>query len=390
MKTFLSIVLGAAVGGLALGSALGYIEARLPAASTPEPGKPDTKVARPQQGPVAEFPETTFNFDRIERGTSMKHAFKVRNVGDAPLTIEVLSTTCKCTVGDLADKSIPPGGETDVMLEWTAKTAPGPFRHGASIGTNDPAHSRTELVVEGEVVESTSLQPADMLFGTILTSQSKTASVYVMSNLDEKVEIIKHEFSDPKVAEHIKLEITPAEKSELPLPTALSGARVTATYSAGKSIGPFFTWLTFETNLKNASKLTVPVAGNVMGDISIFGTGWNAAQSMLRIGPVSGKVGKKVPLIVAVRGEHAQSTELEVASVDPPELKVSLGERKEMGAQLIHIPLTIEIPPGTRPMVHISRPNEEPDSGRGDGVVVLKSTHPDTSEVRLLVRFSVE
>ena len=159
---------------------------------------------------------------------------------------------------------------------------------------------------------------------------------------------------------------------------------------AGKSIGPFFTWLTLETNLKSAEKLTVPITGNVVGDISIFGPGWTANQGVLRIGAVSSKQGKVVRLNVAVRGEHAPATKLEVASVDPSELKVSLGKSKEMGKQLVHFPLTLEIPVGTRPMVRIARPGEESDSPQGDGVIVLKSTHPDTTEVRLLIRFSVE
>jgi hypothetical protein len=69
---------------------------------------------------------------------------------------------------------------------------------------------------------------------------------------------------------------------------------------------------------------------------------------------------------------------------------VSLGEPKDMSDSLVHYPLSIEIPVGTRPMVRIARPGEEADSPQGDGVIVLQSTHPDTAEVRLLVRFSVE
>ncbi len=389
MKTVLSIVLFSALAGIGLGSALGYIEARLPAKTSPTTSEPATK---PQtlKGPIAELPETTFNFDRIERGTSMKHAFKIRNVGDAPLKVDVASTTCKCTVGDLGKNEIPPGEETDVMLEWTAKTPPGPFRHGATLSSTDPLRSRIELVVEGDVVESNTLLPPELLFGTVSANGTKDVSTYLVSNLEDEVQITRHEFSDPEVAKQIKLTITPVEKDKLPVAAARSGMKVTATYTASKSIGPFFTWLTLETNLKSAEKLTVPITGNVVGDISIFGPGWTANQGVLRVGAVSSKAGKIVRLNVAVRGEHAQGTQLEVASVDPPELKVSLGEPKEMGKQLVHFPLTLEIPVGTRPMVRIARPGEESDSPHGDGVIVLKSTHPDTTEVRLLMRFSVE
>jgi hypothetical protein len=388
MKPFLSIVLFSTIVGVGLGSALGYIEARLPAKIVTAADKP-AHASEVKLGPVAQVPETTFNFDRIERGTSMKHKFKIRNAGDLPLKLEVLTTTCKCTVGDLQNNEIGPGEETDVELEWTAKTPPGPFRHGATLSSNDPKQSRIELVVEGDVVESNTLMPPDLLFNTVKTNSTKEAVSYLVSNLEDEVQVTKYEFSDPEVAKQIQLNVTPLEGNELP-ESARSGVKITAAYTASKSIGPFFTWLTLETNLKNASKLTLPVTGNVVGDISIFHPGWSPQQGVLRVGPVSSKEGKKLQVNVAIRGEHAQDTELEVASVDPEELKVSLGEPKKMGDLLVHYPLSIEIPVGTKPMVRMARPGEEADSPHGDGVIVLKSTHPDTTEVRLLVRFSVE
>lgn len=389
MKSVLVVVLLSALIGTGLGAALGYFEARLPASAVAPTAAKSSKSD--QGGPVAQVPETTFHFGRIERGTSMKHAFKIRNVGDAPLHLEVVNTTCKCTVGDLEKNDIPPGEETDVVLEWTAKTAPGPFRHGATLESNDPSQSRIELVVEGDVVESTLIQPADWMFGAVSSHGDKTVTATLVSNLADKVEVTGHEFSDPEVGNHIELDIVPLAKDELPTPEAVSGLKITATYQPGKSIGPFFTWLTLNTNLDNAETLTVPISGTVKGDISIFGEQWSEGQGVLRLGAISSKEGKRVRLNVAVRGEHAADTQVEIASVDPPELKATLGERKQMSDQLVHVPLMVEIPPGTRPMVRIAKAmGEEDHQEKGDGQIVLKTTHPDTTEVRLFVRFSVE
>lgn len=390
MKPVLIIVLLSAMAGVGLGTALGYIEARgLGSRSITEAA--DEPLRQSTSGPRAEIPERTYNFHRMERGTSMSHAFKVRNIGDAPLHLEVASTTCKCTVGDLSKNDIPPGEETEVELEWTAKSAAGPFRHGATLSTNDALNSRIELTVEGEVVESTTLQPSELLFGKVPAHESKSTTIYLVSNLQENVEVTGHEFSDPEIAKHIKLQINPAEKSDLVGSQALGGVKVTATYEPGKTLGPFFTWLTLETNLERAEKLTVPVAGRVAGDISIYGKGWIASEGVLRIGSVAREEGKKVTLNVSVSGEHAADTKFEVASVDPPALKVSLGETRPMSEKLYHTQLFVEIPPGTRPMVRMAAPvGEDSDSYKGDAVVVLKTTHPDTEEVKLLVRFSVE
>lgn len=391
MKPVILILLLAAIAGAGLGTALGYIEARLPEQPAQSTGSDKAEDDRPKTGPIAQVPEKEFNFDRIEQGASMKHAFKIRNVGDAPLKVSVLKTTCKCTVGDLAKNEIAPGEETEIELEWTAKTAPGPFRHGATLSTSDPRLSTLELTVEGDVVASSTLQPAELLFGTVSASTSKSVSTILTSNLTDDAQILKHEFSDPEIGKQFKLEFTPLKKSEFPRPEALSGVKVTATFEAGKIIGPFFTWLTLHTNLKNAEKLTVPITGSVVGDISVFSPLWTPAQGVLRIGPVPSKSGKSVRLNLAVRGEHAVGTKLDVASVDPPELKVTLGEAKEMGKQLVHVPLTVEIPAGTRRMVRMSKIGGDEDSTeKGDGEIVLSTTHPDTTEVRMKVRFSVE
>ncbi|QEG37097.1 DUF1573 domain-containing protein [Bythopirellula goksoeyrii] len=393
MKSVFGVVLFAVVSGIGLGAALGYLEGRLPEGPSKNPstvGAEQPESPSSLKGPVAEVPETTFNFNRMERASSMSHAFKIKNTGDKPLHVEVASTTCKCTVGDLSENDIPPGEETDIVLEWTAKTPPGPFRHGATLETNDPRHSRIELVVEGEVVESTALQPPELLFGTIQAGESKEVFCYLVSSIEEDAQVLQHELSNPEIAKHVSISVSPVDEAELKALSALSAVEITAAFRAGKTQGPFFDWLTLETNLPRAEKLTVPLTGNVVGDISVFGPGWIATQNLLQFGSVDGKTGKKIRLLVAVRGDHARDTQLSVASVDPEELKVTLGDAKQMGEKLVHFPLFVEIPRGTRPMVRMSKVGEDEESGHGDGLIVLDSTHPATSEVRLKVRFSVE
>ena len=65
------------------------------------------------------------------------------------------------------------------------------------------------------------------------------------------------------------------------------------------------------------------------------------------MGSLLGREGKKVSLKVAIRGAHATKSQLEVAEVDPPQLKVSLGEPRQMGNELLHVPLVVELPAGT-------------------------------------------
>jgi len=335
--------------------------------------------------PRAEVSETVFQFGSIERGTSMSHFFEVRNGGDAPLSVKVGKPTCKCTVGSLSTDVVQPGDVAQIELVWHAEAAPGPFRHGAPLLTNDPQQPRIELSVEGIVVESTMLYPAELLFGSMKAGQTREVSLYLMTFDDPAVEVLSYKVEGDH-DQKVEVQIEPVELDELPLKEATSGVKITASYQAEKRLGPISGWLQLKTNLPKAPDLSIPLQGNVTGNVAIFGIGWNAKASLLRLGSVAGAEGKQEKLKVALRGKNALATELEIASVDPPELKVTLGERLELGKELVHVPLLVEIPVGTRPMVRAGGASSE------EAEIVLRTTHPLLPEVTVTmrVRFTVQ
>lgn len=386
MKSLLVLSVTSALLGLGLGGLWAYVEvpATLPREPIAVSKKQEAKKPVEVNFPKAEVPELIYEFGNIERGTSMSHVFKIRNVGKQPLHVEVASTTCKCTVGDLSKEDVPPGEESDILLEWVAKTGPGPFRHGAVLSTNDPTQTSINLTVEGQVVESTAMSPAELMFGSVQAGESPSASLYLMSFLEDEIKVLDYELSDEALAKQMEIEIQPAELAELPSPDATSGMKVTVTYRSGKTLGPFFNWMTVNTNLKKAEKLLVPIAGTVVGDVSIFGPGWVEPKGLLRMGSFSGSEGKRVPLKVAIRGEHAHDANFEIAEVDPPQLKAVLGEPRKMGDKLLHVPLVVELPAGTSPIVRLGEPNSS------DAHIVLRSMQPEIPDVRLRVWFAVE
>lgn len=48
--------------------------------------------------PVIEFNETEHDFGEIKKGTKVTTVFKYKNVGDAPLVLTDIKSTCGCTV----------------------------------------------------------------------------------------------------------------------------------------------------------------------------------------------------------------------------------------------------------------------------------------------------
>jgi hypothetical protein len=143
--------------------------------------------------------------------------------------------------------------------------------------------------------------------------------------------------------------------------------------------------LTLHTNLPDAAKIEIPIVGQVVGDISVNGiTGWNEEEGALNIGSVKSSEGGQGKVYLVVRGAGAADIKFNVKSKEPEILNVTLGEPKKLKDTLVHVPVTIAIPPRTRPMVHL-------DTVQGEaGRVVFSTSHPKIKELSLSVRFAVE
>jgi hypothetical protein len=384
----LTIVLFAALVGSAIGGVVGYVgvSSDTDALAARSADKSTLPLEPLGAAPRAEVVEPHFNFGRMERGREKSHDFLIRNTGDAPLTLRVGQTSCKCTLSKVESGAIAPGESTTVRLEWSAKSDQGPFRQTATIHTNDPRQREVELTIDGEIVDASGVQPPDFGFDKVAVGESRTAEVYVMAMLQDELTISSAELSDPDTRDKFEVKIEPVETDELPVKTARDGARITLTVKPGLPIGRFNQYLTLTTNLKEGEKLHVPVTGRVVGDISVHGTrgNWLEEQGVLSFGAVEGASGEKARLNLVVRGEDAEGVKFEVGSIDPPELKVTFGEPTRLSATLVRIPMHVEIPPGTRPMVRLGTSQGE------EGKIVLKTTHPNMKELSLGVRFAVE
>jgi hypothetical protein len=376
-----------AIVGTAVGGSLAYLQVYQVAnvaprsiVQQPEPG--DQSV--PQV--VVDKPE--HDFGQMQRGTTKSHEFKFRNTGTAPLMLQAGASSCKCTLSEVPDDAIPPGGSANVKLEWRTLVPTGPFRQTAEIKTNDPNHPRVMLTVSGEVTEASGVWPPDVVFGQVRYGEEKSADVFVMSNYDPELEVSDPMFSDPDASQYLTIEIQPVDRAELPNRSAKAGVRVRLTTKPNMPLGRFDQWVSLKTNMRDADKLEIPITGRVIGSVNIYGRNWNEEQGILRLGTVKSSEGTKGELHIVARDEVAADVTagvtFEVVSSDPPELKVTIGKPNRLSDELVSTPVTIEVPAGTPPMVRLG--TSQGDEGR----VVLRSTLPDAPKLTINVRFAVQ
>jgi hypothetical protein len=380
----LGLILAAVLVGATIGAAVAYVEVRPGSGVSQRPSAGNQVEAPGGNNPLVEIKQPNYQFGAMQRGTTKSHEFLVRNAGHSPLTLRVGSTTCKCTIGNVSDAPIPAGESVSVKLEWSALVSPGPFRQTATIITNDPLNPRVELSVQGEVTEATGIYPPDFTFDKVTAGETKTAEVFIMAFTQDELKVDEPEFSNTETRKFFDVSVEPIPTKELPNPKAKAGVRVRVSTKPGLRLGRFDQWLSVTTNIPDAEKMKIPIVGRVVGNIGIHGRMWNEDQSVLRLGRVKSSEGVEAPLNVVIRGEGADKVMLSIASVDPPELVAKLGTPKKIKDTLVHVPLVIEIPPGTPPMARLDI--NQHDEAR----VVLRTNHPDVPEMVLGVRFAVE
>ena len=63
----------------------------------------------PMTGPKISFTEKSFDFGEITQGEKVEHVFEFENVGNEPLILSDVRTTCGCTAPEWPREPIAPG-----------------------------------------------------------------------------------------------------------------------------------------------------------------------------------------------------------------------------------------------------------------------------------------
>ena len=175
---------------------------------------PDLPALPPPGGPAPRVVVDTphYYFGRMERKATGRHTFVLKNVGDYPLALVKGKTSCKCTLSDLTETKVGPGESTEVTLEWTAKTPETLFRQDATIYTNDPRRQTLKLTVEGLVVDSVIVTPAEIVFSNLTAEEEATGKARVFTSLSDDLQITGHTFDNEETAQFFTVASEPLPK----------------------------------------------------------------------------------------------------------------------------------------------------------------------------------
>jgi len=376
MKSIVVVVFVAIILGLAIGTGTATFRVR---------------HVTPTGGAKVEVDSDAFDFGQLDATEEGSHDFVFTNKGTRPLTLSRGHTTCRCTVGEIADSMVAPGESTTVRVTWNASKSPhlvtGHTRQSVTVNTNDPNRREVILTITGTLTEAVHMDP-NVEFGHFAANEPVTRESRILCSLPKlALEIFGYEFTKEDLAKFFEIQTRPMTVDELiKEKRGSSGVLVTITAKPGLPPGRFQQRILLRTNLPHPKdEIELDLSGSVGKDVSVVGSGWDDELGVLKIGPIKARTREERVLYLMARGADAAKIRYNVVHVEPDLLKVKLGEADVTDeGKLSRTKLTIEIPAQDMPATYMG------DGDGKTGEIDIDTTSSEVHQVKLRVRFAVE
>jgi hypothetical protein len=221
------------------------------------PGGLSTLGAEPSSGQVsAQTIQPVYDFGTVLNGAQVKHVFKLKNTGTAPLIIGGVQTSCGCTVAKPTRSIVQPGDETDIAATFDTRTDRGPSSRIITVFTNDPKHEQLQLTMKGDVKVQVDASPSPVAFDKVKHGTEESRQVLItdaMNDRNFKLGPITNSNPNIKVAQR-------------PRADGKSGAALTVTLLKTMPAGPFSDTVKVPTS---RVPVEIVVFGTVLGDLNV-------------------------------------------------------------------------------------------------------------------------
>ena len=281
----------------------------------------------PQSGPRLQLSQREWDFGQVWTGDPCRIDIGIKNVGDAPLKILDIKSSCGCTAAEPGKRELAPGESDTMMVTYDTKKTAKAVKHTVTLVTNDPVEPEIRFGLHGEVWNAFDPQPSPALsFGRVQSTSRKSKAIVLTSNLKEKVYPQLRPVG-PDVPFEIKLEeLEPGLKYRLSArikpPLKLGDNRVKAV---------------IETGVERLATMSFSVSARAMERVSVW-------PERLRVVPSQKKAGTRTLRINYLEDQPVDVTEI---LCDLPSVTVQRLPRQrptaysEFGA----IQLRISVPP---------------------------------------------
>ena len=329
LRTFLTAIVISCVVGALLGYGVAYSllavngwqqERETTPLKIPEPTPGDTNP-----NAKAYIEETTYYFGVMDVKSTGAHDFFIKNVGSEDLILELIRATCSCTGIDISPARVLPGETATCHLKYNAeRSVTGKFSQGGIIRTNDPENTEISLLVEGVFTNPVVPAPSNVYFGNVPAGASRTATVKFYGFEKEALQ-----FSAPKWTggEHFDFHWEDAALPESNDDRTFESLATwvvqgTVTLKPGLPVGPILEQFQVQTNYPGMPSVSFLVSGQVIGNVSIRGKGYDPHTGVIHLGQTV--VGKSLSRTFVIQFLGTLPPSAVCVKADPSWLRVSL------------------------------------------------------------------
>jgi hypothetical protein len=335
--------------------------------------------------PKAEVDHLSWDLGVIESSEQLGHTFIIHNVGRAPLRLMPGPKLCACTVTGLPDEPIPPGGQAEVKMGFTAaakrdELKPGHFSKAIRVLTNDPERADILLELTATVNRRVAALPAQLTLtiDSSKPSSQRSAETWIYSECWKRFEL-----SAAKVSRKgLQWRIEPATEKKLNELKALSGYHVFVTMPPEMPDGRFAEWIEFAAKpaagTDEAAACRLEIHGRVEGRLEFFGPKI-VGRNVLRLGSLQQGEPARETVLMKINDQRRQLA-VEQIEVEPAFLRARIvpyaAGPKPIGLYRVEVAIPADAPSGAFLGTHC-------------GIVRLKTDHPRLPIIELRVDFAV-
>jgi hypothetical protein len=220
------------------------------------PGGP-TRAQAVEAAPKIVCDQPKFDFGEKDNSLTVECSFELRNEGDTTLEIIRARPSCGCTVADISDNMVPPGGKATIAAKLNLTGRRGKQHKTITVESNDPAQPRLVLVMEGTATSMVELNPMRVYVRELQYGSAHTDEVELLSRSEHPMKVLEVRSSNPQVeasfvpveeGRRFKIVLNAADT----LPRGLTSGRVS-----------------IRTDSKTAPDLSLPFHYQVVGELVV-------------------------------------------------------------------------------------------------------------------------
>lgn len=242
----------------------------------------------------------SYNFGSVDETEEVEHDFILRNIGDEPVIIQKIDSSCGCTTTRLGGKVLQPGISTVLTAKINLRGRRGSQNKHIYVQSNDPKQPQLVLKMVGNVTSQIDIFPRRIDFMDIKPDQSVSRTAMITNNAGKPMRITgmvstgKFFSVDRKTIEEGKryqIEI----KTKPPLQNGMSRGSVT-----------------IKTNNPKYATISIPVTVRVPSDIVV-------APRIISV-PYDGKESKPISFFTLIKSRGNKP--FNITRIDKPDQKI--------------------------------------------------------------------